>query len=247
MRKLLAANWKMHLTLPQAQDLVRAIAAGAVDRPGHFPVALCVPSPYLLLVSTTVQTLPGVYTGAQNLNEHPQGPYTGEVSGPMLRSCGATYVLVGHSERRQLFLEDNGTIRHKLERALAEGLRPILCIGETLHERAAGHWQAVIEQQLTTALLPLNESALKAVVIAYEPIWAIGTGQTATPQQAAEVHDYIRRLLGPAGQKITVLYGGSVKPENAAELFAHNTIDGALVGGASLDAEAFLAILDAMK
>ncbi len=231
----------MHLTLAEAERLLQATCAG-LPNPNPVPVVLCVPAPYLTVAARFAKATGEVYVGGQNLSAHAQGAYTGEVSGAMLRSTGADYVIVGHSERRSLFFEDNHTVRTKVERALAEGLRPILCVGETLEERTSGHWQAVIEQQLTTAFLALPPERQRATVVAYEPVWAIGTGQTATPAQAAEVHDYIRRLAGPIGQELTILYGGSVKPDNAADLFALPTLDGALVGGASLDAEAFLAI-----
>lgn len=245
MRKLLAANWKMHLTYTEAQVLLHRICAGLDRLPDHPPVVFAVPYPYLLLASSVAQAYAGVQVAAQNVSEYPEGAYTGEVSAAQLKSCGVAYVIVGHSERRQFFLEDDSRLLGKLKRALDAGLRPIFCVGETLQEREAGQWQSVLSHQINRTVLQLPAEQRANLVLAYEPVWAIGTGHTATPAQAAEVHDFLRSLLGAQGQTTTILYGGSVKPGNAAELFAEATIDGGLVGGASLDAESFLQIVQA--
>lgn len=245
-RNLLAANWKMHLTTSEAEALLRATAAGLSRLEECPPVVLAVPFPYLLQASSVAAAHNNLFVAAQTLSEHEKGPFTGEVSGAMIRSCGATHVIVGHSERRQLFLEDDNHLLKKLQRALAEGLRPIFCLGETLAERQAGQWQQVLAQQLNRTVLQLPEDARQHISLAYEPVWAIGTGQTATPTQAAEAHDFMRSLLGAHGPTCTILYGGSVNPANAAELFAQPTIDGGLVGGASLKADDFVAIARAL-
>ena len=185
---------------------------------------------------------------AQNMHEEEEGPYTGEVSAPMLRDAGAAGVILGHSERRQLFGETDEALARKVPAALAAGLEAILCVGESEEARDAGQTEAVLERQLQADLASVEGGALASVVIAYEPIWAIGTGRTATPEQAQEVCAYIRDLLrerGAAADSVRILYGGSVKPANAAELMSQPDIDGALVGGASLDPSEFAAIVKA--
>ena len=249
-RKLVAGNWKMHGSLAANGDLIGALlpllpktsagAAAAAD------VAVCVPAAYLAQVK---ELLAGsaVALGAQTLSEFASGAYTGEVSGAMLRELGCGLVLVGHSERRALFGETNAQVAAKLKAALGVGLRPVLCVGETLAERESGTTEAVVGAQLD-AVLCGNDGVVQLVrsVIAYEPLWAIGTGRTATPAQAQEVHAFIRSRIAKLDMKVAaevqILYGGSVKAANAKELFACADIDGGLVGGASLQAQEFAAI-----
>jgi triosephosphate isomerase len=195
-----------------------------------------------------LSTETNIRLGAQDLSEHTSGAYTGEISAGMLRELYVRYVIVGHSERRMHFKEDDEMINRKTKAALAAEIKPIVCVGETLPEREANQWKKVIENHVTTALAGLTEKDLADVVLAYEPVWAIGTGKTATPEQAEEVHQFIRKHLGKlftnaAAQRVRIQYGGSVKPENARELLSKPDIDGALVGGASLDARGFTAII----
>jgi triosephosphate isomerase (TIM) len=241
----IAANWKMHKTVTEAERFVDAllprIAGTAND------VVLCPPFPALAAV---VERSRGsaVRVAAQNMHGEDGGAFTGEVSAPMLVEVGVDAVVLGHSERRQLFGETDEALARKLPAALAAGLEPILCIGESEEARDAGQTDAVLERQLEADLAEVKPSDLPRVVIAYEPIWAIGTGRTATPEQAQETIAFIRddlRVRGGAGDAVRILYGGSVKPDNAAELMAQPDIDGALVGGASLDPEDFAAIVEA--
>jgi triosephosphate isomerase len=209
---------------------------------------VCPPFVYL---DTASRLLEGsaIALGAQNLSTEPKGAFTGEVAAEMLRDCGCRYVIVGHSERRQLFQESDALVATKVAAALRAGLTPILCVGETLRQRESGSTLSVIEAQLGAVFTQLG-SAIEQTVIAYEPIWAIGTGQTATPEQAQKVHAFIRRLLGAVTTKaseISILYGGSVKADNAVALFTQPDIDGGLVGGASLNAEEFAAICNAAE
>ena len=243
-QRLAVGNWKMQGSLPENQALLGAIAAAAAGF--HQAVsAVCVPYPYLTQVQSALAGT-RVAWGAQNVSQHPKGAFTGEVSAAMLREFGCRYVLVGHSERRQLFGEDDATVVAKARAVLAAGMTPIVCVGETLAEREGGITENVVGRQVSAAMEGIGEQAFAACVLAYEPVWAIGTGKTATPGQAQEVHAFIRGLLaarnkGLAGT-LPVLYGGSVKAANAAELFAMPDVDGGLVGGASLVAEEFIAI-----
>ena len=217
------------------------LLSGMAEVPG-IDVALCVPYPYLEQLR---QRPAGFALGAQDVSEHAEGAYTGEVSAAMLVEFGCRYVIVGHSERRALFGDDDSTVACKAKAALAAGLVPIVCVGETLDERDAGLVHAVIARQLSAVLQLLGSQALGGVVLAYEPIWAIGTGRSASAAQAEEVHAGIRAWLlahGVQAASIRILYGGSVKPENAAELFSMPSVDGGLVGGASLVADDFMAI-----
>jgi triosephosphate isomerase len=243
-KRLVAGNWKMHGSLAANQRLLEAVKAGAQTAPG-VELAVCVPFPYL---HQAVAVLGGtsVAWGAQTLSEHDAGAYTGEVSGAMLRELGCRYVIVGHSERRHLYGERDVQVAAKFGAAQRVGLVPILCVGETLAEREQGATEEVVGRQLQAVLGAAGVGAFGDAVIAYEPVWAIGTGRTASPEQAQSVHAFIRGRVaaadpGVAG-RLTVLYGGSVKPANAPALFAMPDIDGGLIGGAALVAEDFLAI-----
>ncbi len=243
---LVAGNWKMNGRRNMAASLAAEIAAAA---PAGVEVLLCPPLVYLDAVANAVCGS-AVVLGAQNLDEHEDGACTGEVSGEMLVDMACRYVLVGHSERRTLFAETSVRVADKFFRALGAGLRPVFCVGETLAEREAGHTEQVINAQLDAVFGRATAEQMADVVIAYEPVWAIGTGMTASPGQAQAVHAHIRSRLAssfgePLAQSLRLLYGGSVKADNAASLFAGADIDGGLVGGASLDAATFLAICQA--
>jgi len=242
--RLVAGNWKMHGSLAANQRLLDAVMLGAPSAPGVL-IAVCVPFPYLQQASGALAGA-GVALGAQTLSEHDSGAYTGEVSGAMLRELGCRYAIVGHSERRQLFGERDAQIAAKFAAAQRAGLVPILCVGETLAEREQAATEAVVGRQLGAVLEVTGAGALRSAVIAYEPVWAIGTGRTASPEQAQAMHAFIRAAVGQADAGVAaglpILYGGSVKPANAKELFAMPDVDGGLIGGASLVAEDFLAI-----
>ena len=245
-RPLIAGNWKMHTTQREAAELARQVAAGC--RGAAAEVAVCPPFTALAAVR---QALEGssVGLGAQDLSWEAQGAFTGEVSAAMLADAGCRYVLIGHSERRALFGETDEAVRRKLEAALRQGLTPIVCIGETLAEREAGRTLEVLRHQLSGALPGAAAEYRARVVLAYEPVWAIGTGRTASPEQAQEAHAFIRQWLaeawGPAAQAVRIQYGGSVNAANAESLLRQPDVDGALVGGASLKADAFSAIVRA--
>ncbi|QKX15935.1 triose-phosphate isomerase [Microbulbifer sp. YPW1] len=240
MRKtLVAANWKMHGTKAFAEQLLAELNSGLESGECSAQVVICPPFPYLGSVADSIGQ---AALGAQNLSEQASGAFTGEVSAEMLVDCGVRYVIVGHSERRSLYGESSELVAAKFAAAKAAGLTPILCVGESLEEREAGNTlQVVAEQIQAVSALDLPDTWQNAVV-AYEPVWAIGTGKTASPEQAQEVHQFIRQQLGEAGAETQILYGGSVKAANAAELFAKADIDGALVGGASLKADEFIKI-----
>ncbi|WP_418648494.1 triose-phosphate isomerase [Thauera butanivorans] len=236
-KKLVAGNWKMNGSLAANEALLAALQpVPGVD------VALCVPYPYL----AQLQRRPsGFELGAQDVSEFAAGAYTGEVSAAMLTDFGCRYVIVGHSERRALFGEDDLTVARKASSALSAGLVPIVCVGETLDEREAGEVTAVITRQLAAVADLLGQEGLSRLVLAYEPVWAIGSGRSATAEQAEEAHAAMRGWLAGQGVDagvIRILYGGSVKPDNAAELFAMPNVDGGLIGGASLVADDFMAI-----
>jgi len=227
-----------------AKDLVAAVG----DEP-EADVVLCPPSVYLGVVADVVAGTP-VALGAQNLHAADDGAYTGEVNAGMLSDVGCGYVILGHSERRSIFGETDQQVSEKLHHAMSGNLIPIVCVGETLEDREAGSTQQVVESQVRGSLQGLDEARAASIVLAYEPVWAIGTGRTATPDQAEEVHALIRKLLGElftaeTAEQIRIQYGGSVKPGNAKELLGQPNIDGALVGGASLKAEDFLGIINA--
>ena len=241
---LVAGNWKMHGDETASRELVAGILEGAPSA-DNVHLVVCPPYPYLASVAVQLEGS-NVMLGAQNVSEHEQGAYTGEVAPAMLVDVGCRYVIVGHSERRTLYGENNGQVAEKMAAALAARLVPILCVGETLEQREAGTTETVVSGQLAAAIERNGITAFAAAVIAYEPVWAIGTGKTATPEQAQEVHRYIRSVLAehdPAvAEKVQILYGGSVKGDNAAGLFGMPDIDGGLIGGASLKAADFLAI-----
>jgi triosephosphate isomerase len=254
-RNIVAGNWKMNLDRVKATELAQAVA-GRHAEAGGVELVLCPPSVYLATVGSAVGlaangTNPsGVAVGAQNMHDKASGAFTGEIAPPMLLDIGCRFVILGHSERRTLFGETDATVNTKTKAALAAGLTPIVCVGETLEEREGNRTQAVVTTQINGSLAGLPPSDLEKIVVAYEPVWAIGTGKVATPQQAQEVHALIRGLLAslasPAvAAKVRIQYGGSVKPDNAADLAAQPDIDGALVGGASLKADDFLGIAKA--
>jgi len=245
-RPFIAGNWKMYKTIREAVDFAKQLKnaqRGYDDR----DVVIAPPFPALNAVAEVLMES-GIRLSAQNLHEKPEGAYTGEVSAGMLIDAGCEYVIVGHSERRTLFGEKNDVINRKLKSALSFGLRPIFCIGEILEEREEGRTFAVVEQQIKEGLNNLTTDDIRHLLIAYEPVWAIGTGKTATPEQAQEVHAFIRDVMGKAyggdvSVDIAVIYGGSVNPGNIGGLMAQEDIDGALVGGASLDIDSFVRII----
>lgn len=245
MRTIIAGNWKMYRTRPEAVALVNGILAGAGPVPADRELLVFPPATAIAAVAERCR-YSRVRVGGQNLHPQTEGAFTGEVSAAMLLEAGATYVLVGHSERRAIFGEDDAFLAHKVRAALDAGLEPVFCLGETLADREAGATEAVIALQVRQGLGELSAADLARLVVAYEPVWAIGTGRTATPDQAGEAHRFLRRQLaegwGPAGAGVPLLYGGSVKPQNAAELLARPEINGVLVGGASLEAGSFLGI-----
>jgi len=239
-KRLVMGNWKMHGSLQDNAALLGALLSGAA-RAGDTELAVCVPSPYLAQAQASLAGSP-ISWGAQDVSVHDHGAYTGEISAAMLADFGCSWVLCGHSERRAMHAESSSLVAAKASSALARGLTPVVCVGETLSDRDAGGAECVIGDQLDS-VLALGAEALSRMVIAYEPVWAIGTGRTATPDQAQAVHAFIRAALARHGAGQTrVLYGGSVKAANAASLFAQPDIDGALVGGASLVADEFLKI-----
>jgi triosephosphate isomerase (TIM) len=242
-KKLVAGNWKMHGNLRENAALLDRVVDGL---PGvGCEVLVCVPFPYLSQVAERLQAS-SVQWGAQNVSEHAAGAFTGEVAAAMLADFACTHVLVGHSERRTLYGESDAVVAAKCRAVLAAGMRPVLCVGETLAEREAGQTQAVVERQLSVVLDVVGVAAFARMVVAYEPVWAIGTGLTASPAQAEAVHAAIRsRIAGQdalVAEGLQILYGGSVKPQSAVELFAQPNIDGGLIGGAALVADDFLAI-----
>ena len=247
--RLVAGNWKMNGSLAANRRLLEALKTG-LPAAGEVQYTVCVPYPYLAQVEAALTGTP-VGWGAQNLSEHAQGAYTGEVSGAMLRDFGCRHVIVGHSERRALYGESDKQVAAKFQAAQGAGLIPILCVGETLQERESAVTEIVVGRQLAAVLETSGVGALANAVIAYEPVWAIGTGRTATPQQAQAVHAFIRGVVGRQDARLaaglTILYGGSVKGANAKELFAMPDIDGGLIGGAALVADEFLAICAAAK
>ncbi|HET8710576.1 MAG TPA: triose-phosphate isomerase [Spongiibacteraceae bacterium] len=245
-RKLVVGNWKMHgdhaANAKLLCDLIPMLPVAS-----RVEVVVCPPFVYLSAVREQLANS-RIKLGAQNVCSEPEGAYTGEVSAPMLRDCGCGFVIVGHSERRQLFGESDGLVATKAALALQQGLTPIVCVGESLAEREAGKTLAVIARQLVAVQEKLSGEDLRRIVVAYEPIWAIGTGRTATPEQAQEVHAFIRQQLREQqADAVPILYGGSVKADNAQALFAQVDIDGGLVGGASLKAEEFAAICKAAE
>jgi triosephosphate isomerase len=247
----IAGNWKMNLNRAESTALAKAVADGVKGQTG-FDVAVFPPAVYVEAVAAALAGT-SVAWGAQNLcSEQKPGAFTGEVSAAMLVDLGCRYVLIGHSERRQLYGETDADVNKKTFAALAAGLGPVVCVGELLAERQAGRTAEVIRNQFAGSLAGLGEAEIERITIAYEPVWAIGTGLTATPAQAEEVHADLRKLLaerynGPLAERVRILYGGSVKAANAAELLSQPNVDGALVGGASLKAADFLGIIAGAK
>jgi len=241
-RPLIAGNWKMHKTPAEA----RAFLEAAQPPPADVDVAVCPPFTSL---AAAVEAARGIAVYAQTMHEAPGGPFTGEISAPMLTDAGVHGVLLGHSERRQLFGETDRALSHKVAAALDAGLVPMLCVGETEEEYEAGETQRKLRHQVQEGLERVADDRLADVVIAYEPVWAIGTGNVATPETAAEALGFVRALVGDrskeAAQRVRVLYGGSMKPDNAAELLALPDCDGGLIGGASLEPDTFAAIIAA--
>ncbi len=244
-RKFVCGNWKMHKTAAEAVALVQELRDGLGGEAAKVQVAV---APAFTALHAAAQALRGgtVELAAQNVHWEAQGAFTGEVSAPMLAEVGCRHCIVGHSERRQLFGETDETVRRKVGAVLSAGMLPIVCVGELLAEREAGRTLQVVERQVRAALAGMAEQ-ISAMTIAYEPVWAIGTGRTATSAQAQEVHAAIRKIVrelgGSAADAVRIQYGGSVKPENASELMSQPDVDGALVGGASLKAKDFLAIV----
>ncbi len=246
-KKIVAGNWKMHNDLHDSKSLINGIVNGLQNENVHCEVIVC--PPYTSL-SEAAGLLKGsiVRLGAQNMHFEDKGAFTGEISAAMLKSAGCEYVILGHSERRTIFNESDELINKKVKKAFSRGLKPIFCVGETLSEREGGVTNDVVKRQVIQGLLDVPEPDLTNMILAYEPVWAIGTGKTASPEQAQEVHAFIRSLIKDlyseqAAGKMVIQYGGSVKPENAAELLSKNDIDGALVGGACLKPDSFLGII----
>lgn len=243
-RPLIAGNWKMHGSVAETQALVAAVEVAGPFH--HADVAVMPPFPFLATAAAAMRT---IQLGAQDASAHAAGAYTGEVSAAMLRGLGCAYVILGHSERRQYHAESDALIAAKFTAAQDAGLTPILCVGETLAQRDAGDTDAVIGAQLRAVIAVAGIAAFQQAVVAYEPVWAIGTGRTATPEQAQDAHAGLRGVVAESSASIAgslrILYGGSVKPNNAATLFARPDIDGGLIGGASLVADDFVAIIRA--
>jgi len=248
-KKMVAGNWKMHGNLSENEQLLKAIIPNLSEL-CNVQLAVCVPFPYLSSVQNMLQST-NIGWGAQNISQFDKGAYTGEVSASMLNDFGCEYAIVGHSERRMLFSESNSDIADKYIAAQRGNLIPILCVGETLEQRENGVTEQVIQEQLKAVTDKAGVDSLRKAIIAYEPVWAIGTGKTASPQQAQDVHAFIRQSIATqsayVASELTILYGGSVKANNASELFVMPDIDGGLIGGASLIAEDFIAISRALN
>ncbi len=243
---IMAGNWKMYKTIAEAKEFISQIIP-LVEKSSH-KVYLAVP---FTAIQSAVKKAEGssVVIGAQNMNDASEGAFTGEIAAQMLKDAGAQFVILGHSERRAIFGEDDGYINKKVKKALSDGLQPILCIGETLEQREAGETNDVLKKQLQGSLEGVDAAAMSNIVVAYEPVWAIGTGKTATPEMAQEAHAYIRGCIAKmwdakVAKALIIQYGGSVKPANVKELMSQDDIDGALVGGAALDQESFAAIVN---
>ena len=246
-KKIIAGNWKMNKTQAEARTLVEDLLQ-EIGKFDDADIVLCPPFTALATVSELLNSVSNVRLGAQNMHEAASGAYTGEISAGMLRELYVRYVIIGHSERRQYFHEDDAMVNRKAKAAVAAELRPIICVGETLPERESDKWKSVLEKQVKEGLAGFGEKEFEHLVLAYEPVWAIGTGKTASAAQAEEAHQWIRKILGsqfgqPVADRVRIQYGGSVKAENAKELLSKPDIDGALVGGASLDARGFTAII----
>jgi triosephosphate isomerase len=251
-KQIAAANWKMNKTLSEGKQLLNDILATAPALSEHQEVLFSVPFPYLIQANEIVSAIKNTHIAAQNCHHKTSGAYTGEVSVEMLKSIGVGHCIIGHSERREYFAESNEMLADKVNLCLASAITPIFCCGEPLSIREQGTQNGFVEVQLNESLFHLDADSVKKVVIAYEPIWAIGTGKTASSDQAQEMHAHIRAVIGSKyGQEvansISILYGGSVKANNATEIFSQPDVDGGLVGGASLIVEEFIAIIKALK
>jgi triosephosphate isomerase len=246
-RRVIAGNWKMYKTQGEARAFIAALAPLVVSA-NHCDIVV---APSFTALAAAVEAARGtsIAVSAQDLHWEKEGAFTGEISARMLTEAGCRYVIIGHSERRQLFGETDASVNKKIQAALGASLIPIVCVGETLQEREAGQMQSVLRRQFSDGFAALTPEQFSRILIAYEPVWAIGTGRTATPELAAEAHRFLRSLAATAfsselASRLRILYGGSVKPENARGLMAQEEIDGALVGGASLDAKSFAAIVN---
>ena len=251
-KQIAAANWKMNLSLAQAEILLNEIVASAPTLGAHQEAVFAVPAIYISLALAKLSNKPNVFVAAQNCHQKESGAYTGEISASMLQSIGVKHIIVGHSERREYFNESDALLAEKVNAILAIGSTPIFCCGEPLSIREAETQNAFVEAQLKNSLFHLSAEAIVKVVIAYEPIWAIGTGKTASSEQAQEIHAYIRSCFAAkygeaVANEISILYGGSVKASNAKEIFFQTDVDGGLVGGASLVATEFTAIINALS
>jgi triosephosphate isomerase len=248
-KKIIAGNWKMNKDIHESAAMIADLRVRLKDFKNEVGVVICPPFTSLVVASTLLKDLP-VKLGAQNMSQYDDGAYTGEISARMLLAVGCEYVIIGHSERRQYFKENDDTVNAKVKKALSAGLIPIACVGETLEEREKGLADQVVTRQVGGALHELSSADAGRIVIAYEPVWAIGTGKTATPDQANSAHKLIRKTISrlyswAVAEAIPVQYGGSVTPANAYDLLAQSDIDGALVGGASLKPESFMQIVQA--
>jgi len=248
-RKVIAGNWKMNNDLKETQNLISKLSSGLPLDNLNCDVIVCPPFTSLFEAHTLLKGTK-IKLGAQNMYYESSGAFTGEISVAMLKSVGCEYVLLGHSERRTIFGETDELINNKIKKAISSGLKPIFCIGELLEEREAGITENIIEKQLKFGLKNISSEEIVNVIIAYEPVWAIGTGKTASPEQAEEVHKFIRSLINEKygesiSQNIIIQYGGSVNSKNAKELLFQKNIDGALIGGASLKADSFIEIIQA--
>lgn len=251
-KQIAAANWKMNCTYQQAEELLDQVLAAELTLQPQQEVLFAVPFPYLLMTRSELEDVPQYHVAAQNCHQQKAGAYTGEVSAGMLHSMNIRYCIVGHSERREYNGETDAVLAQKVDRCLENYMIPVFCCGEPLQIREAGTQDTFVEQQLKASLFHLPADSMKQIIIAYEPIWAIGTGKTATTQQAQDMHRHLRSVVaGHYGKEladqISILYGGSVKASNAKEIFACEDVDGGLVGGASLVAEDFVAIIKALK
>ncbi|HXR84676.1 MAG TPA: triose-phosphate isomerase [Hanamia sp.] len=251
-KQIAAANWKMNLNVQQANELLDGIVGKNISLKENQEAVFAVPFPYLLLAKDKVKNTKGFFVAAQNCYTKESGAFTGEVSAPMLSSLEIEYVILGHSERREYFWEDNKVLAEKVDVCLKNNLKPVFCCGESLEVREKGAQNEFVENQLKESLFHLEPSAITNFVIAYEPIWAIGTGKTASADQAQEMHAHIRKVFAEkygndVAESISILYGGSVKANNAKEIFGKPDVDGGLVGGASLNADEFAQIIVSLK
>lgn len=247
-RKIIAGNWKMNNDLNATQNLISNLAK-SLNNSENCDIIICPPFTSLSKANSQIKNT-AIKLGAQNMYFENEGAYTGEISAQMLKSVGCEFVILGHSERRAIFNESDSLINKKIKKAISSGLKPIFCVGESLEQREKGVTKDIIKTQVTEGLKDISTEEIKTLIIAYEPVWAIGTGKNATPEQAQEVHEFIRSLIKEkysdgAAENMIIQYGGSVKPDNAKDLLSQQDIDGALVGGASLKADSFLGIIRA--